>query len=67
MMLCVIGQVKSRNCCFILILMMCGNPSLRVNPNYLFIRILKQRMIEESDNNCLTNLDCSNRYSVYKL
>ena len=33
----------------------------------LFIRTLKQRMIEESDNNWLINLNSSNRYSVYKL
>ena len=33
----------------------------------LFIRTLKQRMIEESDNNWLINLNGSNRYSVYKL
>ena len=32
----------------------------------LFIRTLKQRMIEESDNNWLINLNGSNRYSVYK-
>ena len=31
----VIRQVKSRNCCFILILMMCGKPSLLMTPNYL--------------------------------
>ena len=33
----------------------------------LFIRTLKQRMIEESDNNWLINLNGSNRYFVYKL
>ena len=33
----------------------------------LFIRTLKQRMIEESDNNWLINLNSSNKYSVYKL
>ena len=33
----------------------------------LFIRTLKQRMVEESDNNWLINLNSSNRYSVYKL
>ena len=33
----------------------------------LFIRTLKQRMIEESYNNWLMNLNGSNRYSVYEL
>ena len=33
----------------------------------LFIGTLKQRMIEESDDNWLINLNSSNRYSVYKL
>ena len=33
----------------------------------LFIRTLKQRMVERSDNNWLINLNCSNRYFVYKL
>ena len=33
----------------------------------LFIRTLKQSMVEESDNNWLINLNSSNRYSVYKL
>ena len=33
----------------------------------LFIRILKQRMTEESDNNRLINLNSSSRYSVYKI
>ena len=32
----------------------------------LFIRTFKQRMIEESDNNWLINLNSSNRYSVHK-
>ena len=31
----------------------------------LFIRTLKQRMIEESDNDWLINLNGSNRYSLY--
>ena len=37
------------------------------NDPQLFIRTLKQRMIEESENNGLINLNGSNRYSVYKL
>ena len=33
----------------------------------LFIRTLKQRMVEESGNKWLINLNSSNRYPVYKL
>ena len=36
------------------------------NDPTLFIRTLKQRMTEESDNNWLINLNVSNRYSVCK-